>query len=497
LGLSNGYVHPRAADLVNPVGPDRAVLRSARAENRLPTQPQVFGNQAMQRFAQSCLLRLPSPSLCHFGGACHTCPAPVQAKLTINKPGDKYKQEAGRVAEQVMRMPEPRLQRQVGPEEEEEETLQAKPLAAQITPLVQRQVELEEEEEEPIQAKFADGAQGQRQEEEPEEEEELIQTKQAGGLTPKVGPSQEARIRSLCGSGRPLPASVCSFFEPRFGYDFGEVRIHTDARAAETTRSLNARAYTVGRDVVFGPGRYAQGTTEGRRLLAHELTHVVQQSASGADVMRRARNAPPVIRRQAGTRRKTNRLARLKRQVVSLKRVGYQTAYPYTNPKTGNLSGFLLQQKFQLTLSKVANAGDYALVQWVKGHLYQKTRKGRVYWLSPLYAHRKEPFLFKHWMIDSPDADVRFGSHRRLRIRVPVTNFEDKPGLIRKKGKRDMPVGLHYEANLRMGVYPWGKPIPTKISDWEKQKPKPFRGVHWGFMWQVKPDKKSLDLKVW
>ena len=94
----------------------------------------------------------------------------IQAKLKIGQPGDKYEQGADRVANQVMNMSESYLQRQVEPEEEEEESLQPSPLAEQITPLVQRQVE--EEEEEPVQPKIADESQVQRQEEEPEEEEE-------------------------------------------------------------------------------------------------------------------------------------------------------------------------------------------------------------------------------------------------------------------------------------------------------------------------------------
>lgn len=68
------------------------------------------------------------------------------------------------------------------------------------------------------------------------------------------------------------------YFEPRFGYDFSQVRVHTDAKAAESARAVNALAFTVGRDVAFGAGQYAPGTTEGKRLLAHELTHVVQQN---------------------------------------------------------------------------------------------------------------------------------------------------------------------------------------------------------------------------
>src|SRR6266566_8361148 len=81
----------------------------------------------------------------------------------------------------------------------------------------------------------------------------------------------------LSSPGRPLDAGTRAFMEPRFGHDFSNVRVHTDARAAESARAVNALAYTVGRDVVFGRGQYMPGTSEGKRLMAHELTHVVQQ----------------------------------------------------------------------------------------------------------------------------------------------------------------------------------------------------------------------------
>jgi hypothetical protein len=77
--------------------------------------------------------------------------------------------------------------------------------------------------------------------------------------------------------GRSLDAATRDFFEGRFGHDFSQVRVHTDARAAESARAVNALAYTVGRDVVFGAGQYAPESSEGRRLLAHELVHVEQQ----------------------------------------------------------------------------------------------------------------------------------------------------------------------------------------------------------------------------
>ena len=86
----------------------------------------------------------------------------------------------------------------------------------------------------------------------------------------------------LSSPGQPLDSGTRVFMEPRFGHDFSQVRVHTDTRAAESARAVNALAYTVGRDVVFGAGQYALETSEGRGLMAHELTHVVQQGMWGS-----------------------------------------------------------------------------------------------------------------------------------------------------------------------------------------------------------------------
>lgn len=83
--------------------------------------------------------------------------------------------------------------------------------------------------------------------------------------------------------GQPLDAETQAFMEPRFGHDFSHVRVHTDAKAAESARAVNALAYTVGRNVVFGTGQYAPETGMGQGLLAHELTHVIQQSAGSGE----------------------------------------------------------------------------------------------------------------------------------------------------------------------------------------------------------------------
>ncbi len=94
----------------------------------------------------------------------------------------------------------------------------------------------------------------------------------------EVPPDREAQISHLIGGGQPLPEPVRTFFESFFGYDFSQVRIHTDAMATELAQALNARAFTVGRDVMFGAGQYAPLTYVGQKLLAHELVHVIQQT---------------------------------------------------------------------------------------------------------------------------------------------------------------------------------------------------------------------------
>jgi hypothetical protein len=104
----------------------------------------------------------------------------------------------------------------------------------------------------------------------------------------------------LRSAGRPLDPDTRAFMEPRFGHDFSRVRVHADATAAESARTLSADAYTVGRDIVFGAGQFAPGTPSGQRLLSHELTHVVQQRRASAPVARGVSVAGEFHERQAG-----------------------------------------------------------------------------------------------------------------------------------------------------------------------------------------------------
>ncbi|MBE0525083.1 MAG: DUF4157 domain-containing protein [Methanosarcinales archaeon] len=174
--------------------------------------------------------------------------AGIQAKLVFGQPGDKYEQEADRVADAVMRMPVP-------------QTVSRKDLD------IQRVCQGCEEE-------------GLRRQPE-EEEEELLQTKEISGQNAETTPDFESRINSIRGGGKSLSKSSRAFFEPRFGADFSGVRVHTDGQAASTAKSVNAKAFTVGHDVVFGAGQYMPDNVSGQKLLAHELTHVIQQNGGG------------------------------------------------------------------------------------------------------------------------------------------------------------------------------------------------------------------------
>jgi hypothetical protein len=196
----------------------------------------------------------------------------VQAKLTVNAPDDEYEREADRVAERVVQAPSSQVQRQ-----EEEELVEGKASEGQTFGL-QRQ-----EEEELVEGKAAEGqAFGvQRQEEEEEEEEEEpVQTKAAEGDAFGVPDAVEGRINEARATGQQLPRDVASTFEPHLQHGLGEVHIHTDSEADDLSRQLGARAFTSGSDVFFRSGEYSPDSDEGKKLLGHELTHVVQQGAA-------------------------------------------------------------------------------------------------------------------------------------------------------------------------------------------------------------------------
>ncbi len=201
----------------------------------------------------------------------------VQAKLTVGPANDRYEQEADRVAEQVMSSQQPATssQQPAVQRQEDEEEVQTKPLAASITPLVQRQEDEEEVQTKPLAAGITPLLQRQEDEEEIQTSR-LVQRRGDGSF--EVDSKMESHLAGQKGGGQPLPGDVRSYMEPRFGTDFGDVRVHTGGDAVQMNRDLDAHSFTHGRDIYFGAGQYDPGTSSGKSLVAHELTHVVQQT---------------------------------------------------------------------------------------------------------------------------------------------------------------------------------------------------------------------------
>jgi len=207
---------------------ESGINNSGFSADRILHLQRTAGNQAVQRLIRSGVL---------------------QAKLKIGQPNDIYEQEADRVADMVMRMPEP-------------QAVPRDTLSFQGIPPKYKEKELRRH---PI--------------EEEEEKGDLLQTKEISEYNAEITPDLESRINAIGGGGQPLAESERTFFELWFGEDFNQVRVHTDSQAAETAKSINAKAFTVGHNIAFGGGQYAPESYEGRQLLAHELTHVVQQNS--------------------------------------------------------------------------------------------------------------------------------------------------------------------------------------------------------------------------
>jgi outer membrane protein OmpA-like peptidoglycan-associated protein len=185
------------------------------------------------------------PAAPHPGGV-------IQRKLAVGRVDDPLEHEADRVADQVMRMPATEIS--------------TAPALLQIS------------------RKCAAC-----------EEEETLRKKPAGKAEIAANEAPDTVREILRSPGQPLDASSRAYFEPRFGHDFSGVRVHTGAAAERSARDVNAQAYAAGFHIVFGASRFAPGTDEGRRLIAHELAHVVQQGGFGrAGLPARSSSRPAV-----------------------------------------------------------------------------------------------------------------------------------------------------------------------------------------------------------
>jgi hypothetical protein len=196
--------------------------------------------------------------------------AVVQPKLMVNTQGDSHEQEADQVADQVMRLgSSDKGASHKGINDEDEPTTKR--------PAAEKCSECAEDDKSPsMKAGPALGGASHAT---------------ATGL--KVDPEVEVGIQSMRGGGRPLSSSERQFMEPRFGADFGAVRLHTNQAADTYSRALQARAFTVGGDIFFRSGEHgASSSPAGRQLLAHELAHTIQQGAARPMVGRKSGPSP-------------------------------------------------------------------------------------------------------------------------------------------------------------------------------------------------------------
>ena len=223
----------------------------------------------------------------------NTAPRGVQAKLTVGQPNDPYEKEADSVANQVVqRLSEPA-------------TIQRKPAgtAPLITPVVQlkcaaceheKDLQKKEEKEdkagkkEKLQLKPIFASNAEPPDDDPKiqrkcaacEKEEKLQKKSDTAASNTASASVESSLTLSKGGGSPLPDNTRTQMEGSFGTDFSAVRVHTDSSAVQMNKDLSAQAFTHGSDIYFNAGKYKPADTDGQRLLAHELTHTVQQKAA-------------------------------------------------------------------------------------------------------------------------------------------------------------------------------------------------------------------------
>ncbi len=248
---------PQQATAAKTTMPRRVNIGQSHKVSSILHLQRTIGNQATQRMLQTHseepnagLIDIASP---HFGrnlsrsSVNPPTAGAIQTKHVSNKAGDEYEQEADRVAEQVMCMPETQTHRVC----------------------------------------VCGGGCPQCQTEQLGHELEQLQTRRVQSSNCEQSPIPPVVHDVLGSPGQPIDRATRTFMEPRFGYDLSQVRVHSDPRAARSARAMNAIAYTMGRDVVFDSGQYQTDSLEGRKLIAHELTHVVQQGFATQAIQRK------------------------------------------------------------------------------------------------------------------------------------------------------------------------------------------------------------------
>ena len=221
----------------------------------------------------------------------------VQTKMTVNKPGDKFEQEADKMADKVTRMPAPpaaakddKLQRapeeklQRAPEEKlqkrEEEKILKAPLPEDKVQKAEDKVQKAEDNKLQKAEDKLQKAQDDKLQKAPAADEKLQRKDGDGGGSAAVSGDVQSGIRNKTTGGEPLSSDVRGHMEPRFNADFETVRVHKDSESAALSNQLSARAFTYQNHIFFSRGQYQPGSSDGKQLLAHELTHTIQQGHS-------------------------------------------------------------------------------------------------------------------------------------------------------------------------------------------------------------------------
>ena len=205
-----------------------------------------LGNQGTQAFAARAVARAAAPGMPSAGGA-------ATGQLSVSQPGDAHEVEADRMADAVMSAPSPHTNANIT----------ASPQTASRATTHRTCAQCDDESEQ------KGGG--------------LIHREPSSTSPIEVASAAVAtNIHAMEGGGHALPETTRAYFEPRFGANLSHVRVHTGGRAEQTAKSINAKAFTVGPNIAFGSGHYSPESQEGRKLLAHELTHVMQQDRGPA-----------------------------------------------------------------------------------------------------------------------------------------------------------------------------------------------------------------------
>ncbi|MCM1983265.1 eCIS core domain-containing protein [Lyngbya confervoides] len=324
--------------------------------------------------------------------------APVlQPKLKIGEPNDQYEQEVDRVADQIMRIPETQVQTQLGSIEEKEK----KDIQAKFERITVQRTTAEEREKKTIQTKLSRATIQRMCTECNAAEEKILQAKSEGSLVSAEEHNVQSGINRLRKSGgSTLPAATRTFMESRFGYDFSNIKIHTGPQANDLSRRVNARAFTVGHDIFFTQGEFHPTTPASMRLLAHELTHTIQQTSSSFRLQR------PIIQRKKLKR------ATKKNNENELRKSAWNPFFVHYDFKMGN------EREKKIILEEMVRVygGEFAteFKKWVSkpnavpGLIQRDDRDGpKLYWLPHkikergFILHRVDPGVrerLEHWV---------------------------------------------------------------------------------------------------